>query len=43
MSEEDIDRLVNERSMFRQEFADADIAGFWAKAVGSYNSSRLDL
>jgi hypothetical protein len=44
MSQEDIDRLVAERSLARQAFDDADVAGFWAKAVASYtDASRGDI
>jgi hypothetical protein len=39
MSQEDIDRLITERSLAREEFDDADVAGFWAKAVASYNGT----
>lgn len=35
MSQDDIDRLIGERSLIRQAFDDDQIAGFWSKAVAS--------
>lgn len=40
MSKEDIERLVTERSLVRQSFDDHQVAGFWAKAVASYEDAR---
>ena len=41
MSQEDIDRLVAERSLAREQFDDDDVAGFWAKAVSSFADARI--
>lgn len=41
MSREDIDRLVAERSLALEEFDDAQVAGFWTKAVASYSDARV--
>jgi hypothetical protein len=41
VSQEDIERLVAERSLAREEFDDAQVAGFWAKAVSSYADARV--
>jgi hypothetical protein len=40
VSQEDIDRLVAERSLVRQQFGDDDVTGFWGKAVASYTDAR---
>lgn len=40
MSKEDIERLVTDRSLVRQAFDDHQVAGFWAKAVASYEDAR---
>lgn len=41
MSEDDIDRLVAERSLVRQPFDDRQVMGFWAKAVASYRDAQV--
>lgn len=41
MSQDDIDRLITERSLVRQEFDDAQVAGYWAKAVGALTNARV--
>lgn len=41
MSQADIDRLVAERSLARDEFDDDVVAAFWAKAVASYADARI--
>ena len=41
MSQEDIDRLIAERSLARQEFDDAQVARYWAKAVGALANARV--
>lgn len=41
MSAEDIERLVVERSLAREAFDDAQVAGFWAKAVASYRDAQV--
>jgi hypothetical protein len=41
MSQEDIDRLVAERSLARAEFDDDDVATFWAKAAASHTDARF--
>lgn len=41
MSQGEIERLLAERSLARQEFDDAQVAGFWAKAAGSYADARV--
>lgn len=40
MSKEDIERLVTERSVVRQTFDEHQVAGFWAKAIASYEDAR---
>ncbi len=40
MSGSDIDRLVGERSLIRQSFTNAQVIGFWDKAVGSLADAR---
>jgi hypothetical protein len=41
MSEADIDRLVGERSLERQNFRDEEIVSFWSKAAASYADARV--
>ena len=41
MNVEDLERLITERSLIRQTFDEAQIAGFWAKAVASYRDARV--
>jgi hypothetical protein len=41
MSAEDIERLVAERSLAREPFDDEQVAGFWAKAVGSFRDAQV--
>jgi hypothetical protein len=41
MSQEDIDRLVAERSLAREEFDDDDVAAFWVKAAASYADAHI--
>lgn len=41
MSNEDIDRLVSERSLTREEFDDDEVVGYWVKAVTSYGDAMV--
>ncbi|WP_420127787.1 hypothetical protein [Longimicrobium sp.] len=41
MSQEDIDRLVEERSLARAEFDDEDVVAFWHKAAASYADAHI--
>ena len=41
MSEEDIDRLVAERSLVRENFADDDLVSLWSKAAASYADANV--
>jgi hypothetical protein len=36
----EIDRLVQERSLVREPFDDAQVAGYWSKAVASFTSAQ---
>lgn len=40
MSEADIKRLIDERSLTRESFTDAQVAGFWNKAAASLAGAR---
>jgi hypothetical protein len=41
MSEADIDRLVEERSLVRESFRDEDIVSLWSKAAASYADANV--
>src|SRR5829696_4909757 len=41
MSVPEIERLIEERSLIRESFTDAQVAGFWDKAAGSLESARI--
>jgi hypothetical protein len=41
VSADDIERLVAERTLARQDFDDAQVAGFWAKALASFSDARV--
>ena len=41
MSAEEIERLVVERSLARQDFDDPEVAGFWAKSLASLTDARV--
>lgn len=41
MSAADINRLVEERVLAREEFADEQVAAFWAKAAASFHDASL--
>jgi hypothetical protein len=41
MSDEDIDRLVADRSLAREDFRDEAVVSLWGKAAESYADSRL--
>lgn len=41
MTQADIDRLLAERSLTREQFDDAQVAAFWAKAITSYADARV--
>jgi hypothetical protein len=41
MSQEDIDRLVAERSLAREGFTDQQVVGFWARASASLADAHL--
>ena len=42
MSSEDIERLVQDRSLIREAFDDEQVAGYWIKAVTSLANARTD-
>lgn len=41
MSHEEIDRLIQERSLARVAFDDAHVTGYWTKAVTSFRDAQL--
>lgn len=41
MSDEDIDRLVADRSLVREEFRDEEVVSFWSKAAEGYADARV--
>ena len=41
MSEADIDRLVAERSLVRENFRDEDVVSLWSKAAASYVDANV--
>lgn len=41
MSRDDIERLVAERSLAREDFDDSQVAGYWAKAMASYRDAQI--
>lgn len=41
MSEADLDRLVAERSLVREDIRDEDVVSFWSKAAASYADARV--
>jgi hypothetical protein len=41
LSRADIDRLVEERILAREELADDQVAAFWAKAAASFTDASL--
>lgn len=41
MSEEDIDRLVADRSLARETFSDEEIVSLWSKAAASYADAHV--
>lgn len=41
MSGSEIQRLIEERSLIRENFTDAQVPAFWDKAAGSLESTRL--
>lgn len=41
MSADDIERLIAERSLARTSIDDAQVAGFWAKAIASYHDAKV--
>jgi hypothetical protein len=41
MSQDDIDRLINERHLVRESFDDGQVAGFWSKAVSAVADARV--
>jgi hypothetical protein len=41
VSADDIERLVAERSLARGSFDEEQVAGFWAKAVGSFRDAQV--
>lgn len=42
MSNQDIDRLVAERSLVREPFEDEEVAGYWAKALGTFADAQAE-
>jgi hypothetical protein len=40
VTQEDIERLVSERSLAREHIDDDQVAGFWIKALGSYTDAN---
>ena len=42
MSNSDIERLVQDRSLIRESFDDAQVAGYWAKATASFANTRAN-
>jgi hypothetical protein len=41
VSNDDIERLISERSVVRESFDNSQVAGSWAKAVASYSDARV--
>ena len=41
MSTDDIDRLIADRRLARQAFDDAQVAGFWSKAVTAFADAQV--
>ena len=41
MSQDDIDRLVNERRLVHESFDDHQIAGFWSKATSAFTDAQV--
>lgn len=42
MTNPEIDRLLEERSLVRESFDDEQVAGYWAKAVASFQDAQAD-
>jgi hypothetical protein len=42
VSNPEIERLVQDRSLVRESFDDEQVAGYWSKAVASFASARAD-
>lgn len=41
MSQVELDRLVAERSLAREDFDDRQVAGFWSKSLASFADARV--
>lgn len=41
MSQDDIDRLINEKRLVKEPFDDSQVAGFWAKAVAARRDAQV--
>ena len=41
MSQDDIDRLINERRLVKETFDDGQVAGFWSKAVAAFGDAQV--
>lgn len=41
MSQDDLDRLINERRLVNEPFDDRQVAGFWSKAVAAFHDAQV--
>jgi hypothetical protein len=41
MSQEDLDRLINEKRVVKEIFDDSQVAGFWSKAVAAFADAQV--
>ena len=41
MTQEDLERLINDKRIVNEVFDDAQVAGFWSKAVAAFADARV--